>query len=328
MNAMNRRVDVRLTANLQLRPCHNPPGGSVPDPDEPAPRFDHLVRAPRIPGGASIESPAAPCFPSAALSATGEHVAPPLTPLVATAPFEPDLSIRPALATARIRLHPCLVKGNGFFAPGTPSLDECSLRASPPSDLGSRLGQTMGHRIIESPPPYPRLRHAARPRPASNALFVGEGSRASPALASGLDPASSVAGGLVGPDASRRLLQSEQPTSTTTNLPIPGPNAPTWLAQLALNRRGGGPIRRIDIRIRVTPLLPPRRGPCGPRSELPPGVSRAIPSQGPAGHALRRLSLCPPPRPRPRAFASGPWHPRSASRPSRGSLASCKVRCQ
>jgi len=179
--AMNHRVDVRLTANLQLRPCHNPPGGSFSDPDEPAPRFDHLVRAPRIPGGASIESPAAPCFPSAALSATGEHVAPPLTPLVATAPFEPDLSIRPALAAARIRLHPCLVKGNGFVAPRTPSLDEC---------LSS----------------------------------------------------------LVGPDASRRLLQSEQPTSTTTNLPIPGPNAPTWLAQLALNRRGGGPIRRIDIR--------------------------------------------------------------------------------
>lgn len=180
--AMNHRVDVRLTANLQLRPCHNPPGVSFRSRIRTSRRRDSivLVRTPRIPGrGASIESPSAPCFPSAALSATGEHVAPPLTPLVATAPFEPDLSIRPALAAARIRFHPRLVKGNGFVAPGTPSLDECPLRASSPSNLGLRFGQTMGHRIIESPPPYPRLRHAARPRPASSVLFVGEGSRAS-----------------------------------------------------------------------------------------------------------------------------------------------------
>lgn len=213
-----------MTANLQLRPCHNPPGVSCSDPDEPVPRFDPPGSSTARSWGASIESPTAPCFPSAALSATGEHVAPPLTPLVATAPLEPDLSIRPTLVAARIRLRPCLVKGNGFIAPGTPSLDECPLRASPPSALGLRLGQTMGHRIIESPPPCPRLRRSATPRPASNALFVGEGSRASPALTSGLDPASSVAGGIPGPDASRRLLQSEQPTSTTTNLPIPGPN--------------------------------------------------------------------------------------------------------
>jgi len=114
--------------------------------------------------GAPIESPDAPCFPSAAFSAPGEHVAPPLTSLVATAPFEPGLSVRPALAAARIRLHPRLVKGNGFIEPGTPSLDEYPLRRSPPSDLGLRFDRTMGHRIIESPPPCPRLGHRGRLR--------------------------------------------------------------------------------------------------------------------------------------------------------------------
>ena len=183
-----------MTANLQLRPCHNPPGVSFRSRIRTSRRRDSigLVRALRVPGGASIDSPTAPCFPSAAFSATGEHVAPPLTSPVATAPFEPDLSIRPALAAARIRLHPRLVKGNGFVAPGTPSLDECPLRRVPPSDLGLRFDRTMGHRIIESPPPYPRLRHRG---PASSILFAFEGIRENPALASGLDPASSVAGG-------------------------------------------------------------------------------------------------------------------------------------
>jgi len=45
----------------------------------------------------------------------------------------------------------------------------------------------------------------------------------------------------------------------------PGSTSPTWLAQLALDRRGWGPIRRIDRRIRMTPVLPLPHDPRGPR---------------------------------------------------------------
>jgi hypothetical protein len=57
-----------------------------------------------------------------------EHVAWPLTPSVATAPFEPDLSVWPALTAARIHLDRCLVKGNRLAGTRTPSIVESPRR--------------------------------------------------------------------------------------------------------------------------------------------------------------------------------------------------------
>lgn len=68
---------------------------------------------------------------------------------------------------------------------------------------------------------------------------------------------------------SRRLLQSEQPTSTTTNHRIPDRSSSTQHPQLALgleksSGQGGGPIRRIGCQIRVMSRFPPSHEPCGP----------------------------------------------------------------
>lgn len=81
-------ADPPSTAGSGLRPLQHPDGepsggasldGEPPasaslqpsrsTSSEPEPRFTRLVRAPRVPGEASIESSSAPCFPTAALSA-------------------------------------------------------------------------------------------------------------------------------------------------------------------------------------------------------------------------------------------------------------------
>lgn len=72
-----------------------------------------------------------------------EHAARPLTPSVATTPFELCISAAPALATARLRLHRRFVKSDCFVETRTPSLDEYALPRSstrrrlslPPDDL-------------------------------------------------------------------------------------------------------------------------------------------------------------------------------------------------
>jgi len=78
-----------------------------------------------------------------------------------------------------------------------------------------------GYRIIENPPPYPRLR---RRRPASDIVFTlripARQAPREPMSYPGEPPASWMIASET--DVSRRLLQSEQPTSTTTNLPNPG----------------------------------------------------------------------------------------------------------
>jgi len=70
--------------------------------------------------------------------------------------------------------------------------------------------------IVENPPPFPRL---CRREPASDALLQPEHE------AGELDPTPSTLvaqrGDRLGPDASRRLLQPEQSTSTTARPPDP-----------------------------------------------------------------------------------------------------------
>jgi hypothetical protein len=94
-----------------------------------------------------------------------------------------------------------------------------------------------------------------------------------------------------GSDASRRLLQSEQPTSTTAG----STNPRSALADTARPARAGPmglrphpPHRPLDPgdAAASTPASPLRAQP-GP----PPGTSRGFTSQGPASFARRRLSL-------------------------------------
>jgi len=125
---VNHRVELRLTANLQLRLRCDPPD-RLPrsrSPVSPA-WFEHhaFLGEPRSKAPPRRASRPRPCQPP------NEHAAPPLTPSVATAPLELDLSASLALTAARHRLHRRLVKGNCFAGARTPSLDDCSPRLQP-----------------------------------------------------------------------------------------------------------------------------------------------------------------------------------------------------
>jgi hypothetical protein len=136
-----------------------------------------------------------------------EHVAWPLTPSVATAPFEPDLSVRPALTVARIRRGRCLVKGSRFAGTRTPS-------------------------VVESP---------------------------------------------------RRLLQSVQLMSTTTNHPIPGAALADVACPACAGPTGLGPHPPRRPLVPGDPgasTLACRREIHGACGVLPAGISRSDPSQG------------------------------------------------
>jgi hypothetical protein len=90
------------------------------------------------------------------------------------------------------------------------------------------------------------------------------------------------------PNAARRLLQPEQPASTTTRPPDPRRVRPMKRVQLALDweltsERGWGPFRYIDRRLRVTPERLRRCEPCGSIATLPPVASRGYSGQRPAG---------------------------------------------
>jgi hypothetical protein len=125
---VNHRVELRLTANLQLQLRCDPPD-RLPrgrSPVSPA-WFEHCaflgeLRSRAPPRRASRPRPSQP---------PNEHAAPPLTPSVATAPLELDLSASLALTAARHRFHRRLVKGNRFAGTRTPSLDDHSPRLQP-----------------------------------------------------------------------------------------------------------------------------------------------------------------------------------------------------
>jgi hypothetical protein len=214
-------------------PDGEPPGGASLDGEPPAsaslrpsrsassrpePRLTRLVRALRVPGGASIESSSAPCFPPAAFSAAERACS--------------------STSDALCRDRPARARPLG--------LARVDCRQAPL-------------------PPPPRQRQPLRRNQ----------------------------------DAFPRRSLAEIATRTAhehNHEPSdPGSTSPTWLAQLALDRQGWGPIRRIDRRIRMTPVLPFLRvpsghtpcgaRPCGPRRTFHPDICRVVPSQGPAGSA-------------------------------------------
>lgn len=90
---------------------------------------------------------------------------------------------------------------------------------------------------------------------------------------------------------SRRRLQPVQPASTTTNPSIPG-CLPARLAQLALNRWGGGPIRHVDCMDPGSAAARPPPTVLADRAEhlarTPAGSARA---RGRRAFARRRLPL-------------------------------------
>jgi hypothetical protein len=119
---MNHQVELRLTANLQLRLRCNPPDRA----SEPEPRctirFEHCaflgkLRSRAPPRRASRSRRSRP--------PTG-HTARPLTSSVATAPLGLDLSASPASTAARLRFHSRPVKGDRFSAARVPSADDFS----------------------------------------------------------------------------------------------------------------------------------------------------------------------------------------------------------
>jgi hypothetical protein len=178
---------------------------------------------PRGPGGASIERSSALHLPTAAFS-TASRACDVASDALCHSPIRAGSAFRLNLPgeTARHRLRRRLVKDDRFADARTPSLDECSLPCK--SGLRFRFGLPGSRplpaaafavaerrRIIDSPPPCSRL---CRREPASDTLSPPEHE------AGRLDPTLPAAvtrrGGWLGPGASRRLLQPEQSTSTTT----------------------------------------------------------------------------------------------------------------
>lgn len=174
-----------MTANFQLRPRSNPPGVSFSDPDEPAPRFDQ-------PGS------------STARSWRSFDREPRRAVLLVRGVFGPGRACRSASDVPRrdrpVRARP--------FGPTRAGCRQDSLPPSPRQRQRLRRTRDAFPRRVPSPPLTTfRPRLALRPNdgsphhrepatvpaawppgPASSVLFVVEGSRASPALASGLDP--------------------------------------------------------------------------------------------------------------------------------------------
>jgi hypothetical protein len=124
------------------------------------------------------------------------------------------------------------------------------------------ITKTKNHRIIENPPPYPRLR---RRGPASDVVFTPS----KPARRASREPmgcpgephqqADAVA---TERDISRRLLQSETAHEHNHEPSESRSRSPTSRAQLALSSeetswRGWGPVRLVDDSFQVASWLPP-----------------------------------------------------------------------
>jgi hypothetical protein len=121
------RVELRLTANLQLQRDH----------DRRCVRFGvgaprrHVTRAPRDPSGASIESSFAQRLPAAAFSSACRARGAASDVLCRGASGRgPTLRSSPTGEAARFRFRRRLVKDGCFSETRTPSLDECSLPRS------------------------------------------------------------------------------------------------------------------------------------------------------------------------------------------------------
>jgi len=128
--------------------------------------------------------------------------------------------------------------------------------ARPPEPVDLR------HRIIENPPPYPRLR---RRGPASNIVFTRRNPAKQASHGSMSYPGESrqQAGATATErDISRRLLQSETAHEHNHEPPESRSRSPTSRVQLALNSeetswRGWGPVRLVDDSFQGASWLPP-----------------------------------------------------------------------
>jgi hypothetical protein len=147
-------VELRLTANLQLRPCHNPRSASwaetrsSPLSDTARYWYESLDRrlSRAVPPVRSLVSHVRACRP---ISDVPCH----------DRPARSGLSAEPALAAAGLLLRNRLVNDGRFVETRTPSLDGCSLLRSPLRLLLTQTPKTH-HEIIERLPPYPRLARA------------------------------------------------------------------------------------------------------------------------------------------------------------------------
>lgn len=185
-------------------------------------------------------------------------------------PNGPGLSPGPGHA-ARLHLRRRFVKNNGFAGTRTPSLDEYHLpcaglrrpKLSPRAPDRAQLAPCLAedHRIVSSMPPGPRCLHRGTGfRRPFTTRTRGKGGQTQADSWASLRLA---ANGTLGPDAARRLLQPEQPASTTVRPLDPRGVRPTGRVQLALDweetsGRGWGPFRLIGRRLQVTPQHPRR----------------------------------------------------------------------
>jgi len=96
-------------------------------------------------------------------------------------------------------------------------------------------------------------------------------------------------------DVSRRLLQSNQPTSTTTNPPSPGrdrrrsASSSRWIWRRPPNRVGAPSASSTAHPGGITASTCARAS--RPERRLSPDASRALTNQGPSGKPAQRLSL-------------------------------------
>jgi hypothetical protein len=211
------QVKLRLTANLQLRPCHNPRGASwaearsSPPSDTARYWYESLDRklSRAVPLVRRLVSRARACRPTSDV-------------LYRDCPARPCLSAGLALAAVGLRLHRRLVKSSCFVETRAPSLDECPLlRASLPAPACATAGnQTRIHREPATVPTgWAGFGHRFHP---SNLTRTSPAwyRTAIPAIARGSIPRH-VARGTHRARVSRRLLQSNSPRAQPRTIRTP-----------------------------------------------------------------------------------------------------------
>jgi len=271
-----------LTANLQLQ-LHCSRQADHPGPKPRA----SPCRAPRGPGGASIEGSSAPCLP-VRCSPSRRACSLASDVLCRDDPAPPDLSIAPRLLPPGPTV--AVVSSKTPASPGPGRLPPTSIFSSTParsrrSAFTLRLGLLVDRLRPEAlasapvPPSCSRIpgerawdRRRSATVPVTSQSRAGFDRRFHPPDPSGrLDPPRSTKERL-GSGVSRRPLQSEQLASTTTHRSIPErPADSTHPARAGLgasSRWGWGPVRRIDRRIQMTPEVPPVLFLVAPTQEL------------------------------------------------------------
>lgn len=159
----NPRVELRLTANLQLR-RHRNPRAAPPGRSPKSPLATSNARS----GWSLDRRPLRALLPGAwPLRPRAEHAASPLTSSSTTAPLDPasrpdprlpPLGSVPAIPSSKTTASPKPGRLPSTSALSSVSLSRCPLAPSPRQEPV----------ITESPPPYPRL----SPGPASNVSFT------------------------------------------------------------------------------------------------------------------------------------------------------------